>query len=136
MSVVVLFFAMLGFLSPAHRGGLLTTVLILFVFMGIFAGFYSSRLYKMFKGENWKSNGVLTALLFPGTCFLIFFLLNFALVAERSSGAVPFGTLVTILVLWFGISVPLTFLGALLGFRAPEIKNPCQVNRIPHPVKD
>mmetsp|Transcript_8165 Transcript_8165/g.4329 ORF Transcript_8165/g.4329 Transcript_8165/m.4329 type:complete len:90 (+) Transcript_8165:731-1000(+) len=89
--------------------------------MGTFAGFYSSRLYKMFRGENWKSNTLLTALLFPGIAFMLFFVLNFFLVAERSSGAVPFGTLLTLLILWLFISVPLTFLGGILGFRAPEI---------------
>lgn len=135
-TLVLIFFAMLGFLSPAHRGGLLTTMLLLFVFMGIFGGFYSARMYKLFKGESWKSNTLVTALLFPGVCFAMFFLLNFFLVAERSSGAVPFTTLLTILVLWFGISLPLTFLGGILGHRAPEMESPCKVNRIPHPVKE
>ena len=31
--------------------------------------------------------------------------------------AVPFGTLVVVIVLWFVISLPLVFLGAYLGFR-------------------
>ena len=48
-------------------------------------------------------------------CFVVFFTLNFLLIFERSSGAVPFGTLVMILVLWFGISVPLAFLGSGMG---------------------
>ena len=99
MVILVLIFAVLGFLSPAHRGGLLTTVLLLFVFLSVFAGFYSSKLYKTFRGENWKGNALLTSLLFPGLCFIIFFSLNFLLIFERSSGAVPFGTLLTILIL-------------------------------------
>jgi len=32
---------------------------------------------------------------------------------------VPFGTLVALLALWFGISVPLTFVGAYFGFKKP-----------------
>lgn len=42
-------FAVLGFLSPANRGGLMTAMLLLFVFMGVFGGYYSARLYKIFK---------------------------------------------------------------------------------------
>ena len=38
-----------GFLSPANRGGLMTAMLLLFVFMGAFAGYSSARLYKHFK---------------------------------------------------------------------------------------
>lgn len=49
MAVVTMLFAVLGFLSPANRGGLMTAVLLLFVFMGVFAGYSSARLYKTFK---------------------------------------------------------------------------------------
>lgn len=49
MAVVTMIFAVLGFLSPANRGGFMTAVLLLFVFMGIFAGYSAARLYKSFK---------------------------------------------------------------------------------------
>lgn len=51
--------------------------------------------------------------------FVDFFLTNLILWVEGSSAAVPFGTLVAILALWFGISVPLTFVGAYFGFKKP-----------------
>ena len=35
MTVITMIFAVLGFLSPANRGGLMTAMLLLFVFMGI-----------------------------------------------------------------------------------------------------
>lgn len=43
--------------------------------------------------------------------------MNLILWVEGSSAAIPFGTLVAILALWFGISVPLTFIGAYFGFK-------------------
>lgn len=43
--------------------------------------------------------------------------MNLILWSEGSSGAVPFSTLVALLALWFGVSVPLTFIGAYFGFR-------------------
>lgn len=49
MSLVTMMFAALGFLSPANRGGLMTAMLLLFVFMGIVGGYASARLYKTFK---------------------------------------------------------------------------------------
>lgn len=42
--------------------------------------------------------------------------MNLVLWSEGSSGAVPFSTLVALLALWFGVSVPLTFIGAYFGF--------------------
>ena len=52
MMALTLFFTSLGFLSPEHRGGLLTTVLVLYVFMGVFAGYTSARIFKMFGGTT------------------------------------------------------------------------------------
>lgn len=49
--------------------------------------------------------------------FSLFFIMNLVLWHEGSSGAVPFSTLVALLALWFGVSVPLTFVGAYFGFR-------------------
>merc|ERR1719409_745408 len=117
-------FALLGFLSPANRGGLITALLLLFVFMGSFAGYHSSRLYKFFQGKNWKSNTLLAAFLFPGWVYGMVFLMNFFVWGVGSSGAVPFGTLVALLCLWFGVSVPLVFLGSYFGFRKEEITTP------------
>lgn len=37
--------------------------------------------------------------------------MNLILWAEKSSAAVPFSTLVALLAMWFGVSVPLTFVG-------------------------
>lgn len=49
MAFVTMIFAVLGFLSPANRGGLMTAMLLLFAFMGIVGGYFSGRLYKRFK---------------------------------------------------------------------------------------
>ena len=49
MALVTMVFAVLGFLSPANRGGLMTAMLLLFAFMGIVGGYFSGRLYKRFK---------------------------------------------------------------------------------------
>ena len=77
MAFVTMVFAVLGFLSPANRytqklfssmdchlssteeadpcrtcrGGLMTAMLLLFVFMGIFGGYSAGRLYKTFKAR-------------------------------------------------------------------------------------
>merc|ERR1719487_1343562 len=48
----------------------------------------------------------------------------------NSSGAVPFVTMFAILVSWFGISVPLVFLGAYFGFRKDAIELPVRTNQL------
>ena len=61
MAMVTMAFAVLGFLSPSNRGGLMTAMLLLFVFMGVPAGYSSAFLHKSLKGTDWKKNIVLTS---------------------------------------------------------------------------
>merc|ERR1719159_1261351 len=134
MSVVTLIFAALGFLSPAHRGGLLQSVMLLFTFMGYAAGYTSARLYKLFDGQDLKKTTLLTALMYPGLVFSIFFGLNLFIWEQKSSGAVPFTTMFALLVLWFGISVPLVYLGSYSGFRKEPIELPVRTNQVPRQI--
>jgi transmembrane 9 superfamily protein 2/4 len=66
MAATTLLFAAFGFLSPSNRGALVTTILVVYVCVAFIAGFVSSRFYKMFGGESWKTNVLLTAFLVPG----------------------------------------------------------------------
>ncbi|KXJ23174.1 transmembrane 9 superfamily member 2 [Exaiptasia diaphana] len=136
MTFITLVFACLGFLSPANRGALMTCSLVLFVCLGSPGGYVSARIYKMFGGERWKSNVILSSFFVPGVVFGIFFILNLVLWVEGSSAAVPFTTLLALLALWFGISVPLTFLGAYLGFKKLPIEQPVRTNQIPRQIPD
>ena len=130
MSLLTLIFACVGFMSPEHRGALLTTILLVFSMTGVLAGVVSGRLYKMFSGEFWKKIAFGTAFLFPSIAFMIFFVVNLLILSEESSGAVPFANLLELLLVWFGISVPLTFLGSAIGFKRTLLVNPVKVSRI------
>ncbi|OAY27492.1 transmembrane 9 superfamily member 8 [Manihot esculenta] len=136
MTLVTMIFAILGFLSPSNRGGLMTAMLLLWVFMGLFAGYASARLYKMFKGTEWRRPAFRTALMFPGIVSAIFFVLNALIWGQKSSGAVPFGTMFALIFLWFGISVPLVFVGSYIGFRKPAIEDPVKTNKIPRQIPE
>ncbi|XP_042452172.1 transmembrane 9 superfamily member 7-like [Zingiber officinale] len=136
MTLVTMIFALLGFLSPSNRGGLMTAMVLLWVFMGIFAGYASARLYKMFKGSEWKRITLKTASMFPGIVFAIFFVLNALIWGEKSSGAVPFGTMFALVFLWFGISVPLVFVGSYIGYKRPALEDPVKTNKIPRQIPE
>eukprot|EP00608_Synchroma_pusillum_P000730 CAMPEP_0198443436 /NCGR_PEP_ID=MMETSP1452-20131203/70096_1 /TAXON_ID=1181717 /ORGANISM="Synchroma pusillum, Strain CCMP3072" /LENGTH=1118 /DNA_ID=CAMNT_0044164073 /DNA_START=74 /DNA_END=3431 /DNA_ORIENTATION=- len=134
MSLLTLTFALLGFLSPANRGSLITALILLYVFMGSAAGYCSSRVYKMFRGVEWKHNTLMTAFLFPGCVFAVYFVLNVALWSEGSSGALPFSTFFTLLFLWFGVSVPLVFVGSFFGYKKEAVEHPVRTNQIPRQI--
>lgn len=119
MTGATIIFALLGFLSPSNRGSLGTVMILLYTLFGFIGGYVSARAYKSFGGESWKRNIILTPVFIPGIVFGSFFLLNFFLIYENSSGAVPLTTMLALVGIWFVISVPLSFGGSWLGFRAP-----------------
>lgn len=55
---------------------MLTALLVLFVLMGSFAGYWSATMYKFFNGKKWKRSTLATALLFPSIIFSIFWSLD------------------------------------------------------------
>ena len=134
MVVITMMFALLGFLSPANRGGLMSATLMLFAFMGLLGGYYSARLYKTFRQTDWRATSLKTALLFPAVLFGIFIFLDLLIWGQRSSGAVPLGTLLALCFLWFGISVPLVLLGSYFGVKKPAFEEPVRTNRIPRQI--
>ncbi|GFZ04265.1 transmembrane nine 7 [Actinidia rufa] len=128
---------LLGFLSPSNRGGLMTAMVLLWVFMGLFAGYTSARLYKMLKGNEWKRNTFKNCFYVSWYSFRhLFFVLNALIWGEKSSGAVPFGTMFALVCLWFGISVPLVFVGSYLGFKKAAIEDPVKTNKIPRQIPE
>eukprot|EP01006_Ploeotia_vitrea_P050209 TRINITY_DN67427_c12_g3_i1.p1 TRINITY_DN67427_c12_g3~~TRINITY_DN67427_c12_g3_i1.p1 ORF type:complete len:645 (+),score=27.82 TRINITY_DN67427_c12_g3_i1:28-1962(+) len=135
MMVITIFFALLGFLSPANRGGLLTAMLLLYILLGSYAGYVSARFCKMFHCQTWTNIG-LTGTFFPGHNFIIWFLLNLVLWGKSASNAVPFTTLLALMGLWFFVSVPLVFVGAVLGYKRPAMEPPCYPNTIPRNIPE
>lgn len=136
MSFLTIIFSSMGFLSPANRGALLMAELLLYVMMGGIAGYVTARLYKTFKGKSWQRATTLTALGFPGVAFALFFLMDLLAVTQGSTDAVPFTTMVVLLVLWFGISTPLVFFGAYFGYKQDAIEFPVNTSSIPRQIPD
>ncbi|PIN22076.1 Endosomal membrane protein, EMP70 [Handroanthus impetiginosus] len=136
MAVVTIVFAAFGFMSPASRGMLLTGMILLYLFLGIAAGYIGVRMWRTIKGssEGWRSVSWSIACFFPGIVFVILTLLNFILWGNKSTGAIPLSLYFILFLLWFCISVPLTLVGGFLGTRAEPIQYPDRTNQIPREI--
>ncbi|KAJ6499265.1 Nonaspanin TM9SF [Mycena sanguinolenta] len=131
---VTLVFALLGFLSPSNRGSLATVMMICWTFFGGIGGYLSSRVYASLGGTERRKNAFVTATVLPTVIFAVVFLLDLFLIGAGSSGAVPFGTMLFIIILWFGISAPLSAVGAYFGSKHGAIQHPVRVNQIPRQI--
>ncbi|KAJ8629625.1 hypothetical protein MRB53_022948 [Persea americana] len=136
MAVVTIVFAAFGFMSPASRGMLLTGMIILYLILGIAAGYVGVRLWCTIKGhsDGWRSVSWSVACFFSGIVFAVLMVLNFVLWGSKSTSALPISLFFVLLSLWFCISVPLTLLGGFLGTRAEPIQFPVRTNQIPREI--
>lgn len=77
-----------------------------------------------------------TALLVPGFVFSLVSVLNLFVWSQHSSSAIPFGTFFALMLMWFGISLPLVFIGAYFGERKKAIEHPVRTNQIPRQIPE
>ncbi|KAI8871745.1 transmembrane 9 superfamily member 4-like [Ramicandelaber brevisporus] len=134
MGLAIISLAVLGLLSPASRGALLTASVVVFALFGVLAGYWSARMYKTWNGTHWLRNAVVTASLAPLVTGVVVFPINIFVWARGSSSAIPFGTLLTLGGLCLAVMLPLTVLGAFIGNRRPVFEPPLRVSSIPRPI--
>lgn len=136
VATVTLLLATLGFLSPASRGALLTTAIVLFVLLSFAAGASAVALWGVMERtyEGWVGVALQVSVWLPGLIMLIFTILNIALKHTGSLGAVPAGIYFSIVAIWFLVSVPLTFVGGFMATRLPILSFPTKTNQIPRQI--
>lgn len=134
VTTVTLVFAMLGVVSPHRRGNLLSGLLFVWVLSSGFGGYVAARLHKAMGGVRWKLVTFGVALVLPGIAFTTFFMVNLFMWMVGSTGAAPVLTMLVMLLLWLGISVPLAFVGTYLGYQRKAYDFPVRTNQIPRPI--
>lgn len=127
MAIICLFLGMIGVIQPMHRGRMVAASLLMFVLLGLVNGLVTGYLYKTMHGQVWQVAALAAAYGYSGLAFSVFFVASSMASALNSTMKVPFGVLVTILILWLGLCTPLTFLGTWIGFVQPPLEFPVNV---------
>jgi transmembrane 9 superfamily protein 2/4 len=65
MTTGLLLLSCLGILNPSFRGGFVSVGMGLFIFAGLFSGYFSGSLYKTFGGVSWRKNTLIVGAPFP-----------------------------------------------------------------------
>ena len=108
---------------PSHRGGFTIPLLGVYTFCGYIGGYVAGRIYRIFQGRLSWVCAIQTAVVFPGSCLVVFTLLN--IVVRFSGGGwgssisshLSFGDVILLLFLWGAIALPLVLYGSYIGYR-------------------
>jgi len=117
------------------RGAVLTSFIVIYSLTSFASGYFSGSLYLKYKGQNWIRTMLLSATLFPGVIFIVAFGMNSLALAYSTLAAIPVGTIFSVFAMWALITVPLTFIGTIVGRNvAGKADFPCRVNQISRPI--
>lgn len=118
-----------------ERGTIRTVFFVCYALTSFVGGYVSGGFYSRNDGKTWILTMLLTATLFPTMCLSIAFVLNSIAIGYHSLAAVPFGTILIVLIGWIFISFPLCLFGTVVGRNWNGLPdNPCRVKRIPSPI--
>lgn len=110
-----------------HQGAIYSFSIFCFVCSGAGSSFWGIVLYKLFTGQGLENRiqrrmEVRLSLLFcgflPGVCLLVALATNFFVWGKRSSSALPFGTIMLLVLVYFLAVLPLGIFGGHAGNRS------------------
>ena len=126
-----LFLAVIGFMNPEKRNNILNIGILFFCFCGLIAGYIAANFYRFWGGQSWLRVSIFTSMLFPGTLFFGYVIINIILTIENSNAAVNFSDILSLFILWICCTFPLILIGSFFGFKSNQINIPCEINKIP-----
>ncbi|XP_004297804.1 PREDICTED: transmembrane 9 superfamily member 1-like [Fragaria vesca subsp. vesca] len=135
LTVFIFMLALVGVFYPYNRGALFTALVVIYALTSGIAGYTSTAFYCQLEGTNWVRNLLLTGCLFCGPLFLTFCFLNTVAIAYSATAALPFGTIVVIVLIWTLVTAPLLVLGGIAGKNSKaEFHAPCRTTKYPREI--
>jgi transmembrane 9 superfamily protein 3 len=140
LSFLVMFIAIVGSLYR-QPGGIVSVGLTCYALSALANGYASGRFYHQFFypriSKDWIRAMVLSSALLPTVIFVSIFFINALAIAYGTTYAIPFVTIVQVILVWFFVSCPLAVLGTILGRHgAAKVGFPCRVNKFPREIPE
>nr|VDC60357.1 unnamed protein product [Brassica rapa] len=134
-TIFIFMLSLVGVFYPYNRGALFTALVVIYALTSGITGYTASSFYCQLEGKNWVRNLLLTGGLFCGPLFLTFCFLNTVAIAYSETAALPFGTIVVIVLIWTLVTSPLLVLGGIAGKNSKvEFQAPVRTTKYPREI--
>jgi len=121
MTVFTLLLALVGIYYPGNDGAMYVSSIVLYALTAAVSGFVSSYWFKkMEDNAAWPWNIILTASVFALPFLIMAFFVNTVAIIHHVTKALPFTTIMTVLVIWLFVGVPLTIIGGITAKNISE----------------
>ncbi|KAG7947551.1 hypothetical protein I3843_14G100900 [Carya illinoinensis] len=134
--VFVLFLlAFLGVLYPYNRGALFTSLVLIYSLSSVVGGYIAASFHNQFAVTGWERSVRLVGILYLGPFVVTASILNTVAISYGATAALPFGTIILILLMCACVAIPLLAFGGVIGYRfRSEFQAPCATKRIPREI--
>ncbi|KAH0921027.1 hypothetical protein HID58_021045 [Brassica napus] len=135
--IIALFaLAFTGFLYPYNSGTLLTSLVIVYTLTSVVAGYTTASFHSHFEGAKQRRSVRLAGIIYTVPFFIIVSILNTVAITYGATAALPFGTIVVIILIYTLLNIPFLMLGGVLGnrFGLSEFQPPSAIKRNPREI--
>lgn len=131
----ILILALIGVFKPGHGGAIHTYSIILYCITSSIAGYVSGSFYRKLGGQNWIYNVLTTASLFTLPFFVIWFIINCTHWYAGSTQALPFTTILLLMLVYILVGFPLTVIGGIVARNTTsDFDSPCRTRSTPRRI--
>jgi len=117
--------------SPLNLPLQVSLLTAVFPFFSGVNGYVAARMYKFFNGTYWILLAIISSCALPLFLASTLFVIDICEYIETNRASiVPVSDIFVLFVLWLSLNVPMTLLGAFIGFRSPVIWTPGKLNRV------
>ncbi|KAL0005090.1 hypothetical protein SO802_012651 [Lithocarpus litseifolius] len=135
LTILIMILGLVGVFSPYNRGNLLMALVFIYAITSGIAGYSSTTFYHQLEGTNWVRNLLFTGCLFSGPLLFTFCLLQTVAISYKANAALPFGTILVLVLLLTFVAFPLLVLGGIVGKNSQtEFQAPCHTTKCPRDI--
>ncbi|PON52598.1 Nonaspanin [Trema orientale] len=137
LTVICILFllALVGVLYPYNRGALLTSLVLVYPLTSVVASYTAAAFHNQFSDSGWERSVLLTGILYVGPLVVAVSIVNTVAMAKGASAALPFGTILVVLLIYIFLAIPLLAFGGLIGYRfRSEFSAPCATKQHPREI--
>ncbi|XP_015872609.2 transmembrane 9 superfamily member 5 isoform X1 [Ziziphus jujuba] len=132
---ILFLLATFGVLYPYNRGALFTSLILVYTISSVVAGYSAAAFHNQFSDTRWERSVLLTGILYLGPLLATVCIVNAVAVAYGVTAALPFGTIIVILLIYMFLAIPLLVLGGVIGYHfRSEFQAPCATKQYPREI--
>ncbi|XP_019641595.1 PREDICTED: transmembrane 9 superfamily member 1-like [Branchiostoma belcheri] len=131
----IIVMALMGMFNVHKHGAMNSAAILLYALTSCVSGYVSGNMFRKLGGHNWVWNIILVSCIYTVPFFLMWSVANSVAWYLGSTQALPYTTVILLMLIWLLVGFPLTVIGGIFGKNmADSFDAPCRTKNIPREI--